>query len=76
MTDVYRSEWVFSDQDRFRLRTQVVLAPLDVTPYRMACSSVGCLRDAFRERVSDGPYPYRFTCEYGHSVDVAAQFRL
>lgn len=63
------------DSSRRRIRRQVVIGPLDVTPFRRECEVDGCYADANRQRTPDAALPYLYVCDTGHEVPSAAEFR-
>jgi len=75
MTDAAPHPYREVDLTRRRIRRQVVIGPLDVTPFRRQCAVEDCYADANRQRTPDAALPYLFVCENGHHVPSAAEYR-
>jgi len=75
MTDAAPSPYPEVDTTRRRIKRQVVIGPLDVTPFRRECAVEDCYADANRQRTPDAELPYLFVCENGHAVPSGAEYR-
>jgi hypothetical protein len=75
MTDSAITPYPQVDHTRRRIRRQVEIGPLDVTPFRRECEVDGCGATANRQRTPEAALPYLFVCENGHEVATAAEFR-
>jgi hypothetical protein len=75
MTDSAPTSYPQVDLTRRRIRRQVEIGPLDVTPFRRECEVEDCYADANRQRTPEAALPYLYVCDNGHEVPAAAQFR-